>query len=93
MVLCPETMIHSPKRYLLAGSPEVRDQDLAGIVVPGRERERDVTEEQIPTGVGRWLSIRNSHQDKNQVVGKGRDGDQHQWNGLDHIPAKLQHGG
>lgn len=36
VVLRPATMIRSPKSHLLAGSPEVRDQDLAGIVVPGR---------------------------------------------------------
>lgn len=29
------------------------------------------------------------HQDKDQVIGKGRDGYHHQWNGLDHISAKL----
>lgn len=38
----------------------------------------------------RWLFQSNSHQDKNQVVGKGRDGYHHQRNGLDQVSAKLQ---
>lgn len=38
----------------------------------------------------RWLFRSNSHQDKNQVVGKGWDRDHHQRKGLDHASAELQ---
>lgn len=51
VVLSPETMIHSLKFYLLAGSPEVRDQDLAGIVVPGSEREREERERERASAI------------------------------------------
>lgn len=40
-MLRPEAMVHPPECHLLAGGPEVRDEDLAGIVVPVRNEERE----------------------------------------------------
>lgn len=34
----PEGMVQAPKLYLLCGSPEMRDQQLAGEKVPGSEQ-------------------------------------------------------
>lgn len=42
-----------------------------------------------PANQMRWLFQEDSHQDKNQVVGKGRDGYDHQRDGLDQVSAKL----
>lgn len=31
-----------------------------------------------------------SHEDKHQVVGEGREGNQHEWNRFDQVSANLQ---
>lgn len=38
VVTGPEGMVHPPKLYLLPGSPEMRDQELAREKVPGSEQ-------------------------------------------------------
>lgn len=40
VVLSSERMVHSSELYLLCGSPELRDQDLAWEKVPGRGKDR-----------------------------------------------------
>lgn len=44
VVLSPERMVCSPKRYLLGRSPEMRDQELTREIVPGSQRTDDSKE-------------------------------------------------
>lgn len=44
VVLSPDRMVHSPKRYLLVRSPEMRDQELTREIVPGSQRTDDSKE-------------------------------------------------
>lgn len=49
-----------------------------------------IMNQRVTSEIGDWRFQSNLHQDKNQVVGKGRDRYHHQRNGLEHVSAKLR---